>query len=267
MFSVNGRPVVVERFPDKTPRLNIKVEDRSVILEWIYEEDEEMLLYFITRHLRERFGVNELILRMPYLPHARMDRVKHQDEVFTLKYFCDFINDLHFDRVLVRDAHSNVSLGLLNNVIAEPIAENIIGLIGRLLDKKSDIVFYPDEGSCKRYSEMISFPCAFGLKERDWQTGQILNLSVQGVIPPKPFKVLIIDDISSYGGTFLHAARKLKELGATQIYLYVTHCEHSILSGELIDSGLLEKIYTTESIFTADHRMIEVIGGSGNEKN
>lgn len=45
-----------------------------------------------------------------------MDRVKNPDEVFTLKYFCEFINDLKFDVVYVNDPHSDVSMALLNNV-------------------------------------------------------------------------------------------------------------------------------------------------------
>lgn len=261
MFKINGNPVLVERYPDETPRLNISVPSDEITLEWLYEKDEEMILLFITRHLREQQSVKKLTLYMPYIPHARMDRVKNQQEVFTLKYFCDFINSLCFDKVIVRDAHSNVSPALLNNVIAEPIDENIKELISRLLDPQKDTVFYPDEGSCKRYSEIINFPCAFGMKKRDWSTGKIIGLEVQGDLPAAGFNALIIDDISSYGGTFLYSARKLKELGANKVYLYITHCENSILKGELINSGLLETIYTTKSIYAGDHPLIKIIGG------
>lgn len=62
--------------------------------------------------------------------------------------------------------------------------------------------------------------------------------------------ILIIDDISSRGGTFYHSAKKLKELGANKIYLYVSHCEETILDGEVFTSGLIEKVFTTDSIFT-----------------
>lgn len=61
---------------------------------------------------------------MPYIPHARMDRVQELEDVFTLKYFCQVINSLHFDKVIVRDAHSNVSLALLDRVIdLSPVGE------------------------------------------------------------------------------------------------------------------------------------------------
>jgi len=259
MFKLNQVPLKIERYPDETPRLNIDADTPKATLEWLYEKDEETLLYFITRHLREQCAVRDLTLYMPYIPHARMDRVKTRREVFTLKYFCAFVNALRFDKVIVRDAHSNVSLALLNHVVQEPIDGPVKKLIGALLDPERDIVFYPDEGSCKRYSELIRFPRAFGVKKRDWGTGKILGLDVQGDLPAPPFNVLIIDDISSYGGTFYHAAKKLKELGAGRIYLYITHCENSILEGDLINSGLLEKIYTTKSIYTGDHPLITII--------
>lgn len=260
MFKINGEILEINRFPDETYKINLSVNSSEVIIEWLFEKDEEMILYFITKHLRERYSVRHIILKMPYIPHARMDRVKNQPEVFTLKYFCDFINSIHFDKVIVRDAHSNVSLALLNNVVCEDIFPVINQIIKNLLNPKSDIIFYPDEGSCKRYSEHLQFPCAFGIKKRDWITGKILGLDVQGTLPPSPFNALIIDDISSFGGTFLYSAKKLKELGADKIYLYITHCENSILKGELISSGFIEKIYTTKSIYTGQHSLIEVIG-------
>ena len=261
MFSLNNVPIQIERYPDGTPRITLSAGPGQATIEWLYEKDEEMLLLFITRHLREQYPAKNLTLYMPYIPHARMDRVKNRQEVFTLKYFCDFINALAFDKVVVRDAHSSVSLALLDNVAPEPIGGYVKKLAAKLLDVQKDIVFYPDEGSCKRYSELISFPCAFGVKQRDWATGEIKGLDIQGKLPAPPFDALIVDDISSYGGTFLHAAKKLKGLGADKVYLYVTHCENSILKGELINSALLERIYTTNSIYTGDHPLIETMGG------
>ena len=265
MFKVNGVPIKIERFPDGTPRLNIAIVVPEATIEWLYEKNEEMILFFIARHLREKYAPKRLDLYVPYLPNARMDRTENKEEVFTLKYFCELINSLNFDKVIVRDVHSKVSLDLLKNVVQEDISTVLKELAGRLLDPKKDIVFFPDEGSRKRYSQMVDFPTAYGVKKRDWNTGDIIKLDVKGDVPAKPFNVLIIDDISSYGGTFLFSAKKLKQLGANKIYLYVTHCENSILEGNLIASGLLERIFTTKSIFTEKHPLIEIIGGDVNE--
>lgn len=261
MIWVNDVAVKAEKYPDGTPKITIKdIPYEEAIIRWNYEPGEEMTLYHVAQHLRETMPKkSRRVLVMPYVPNARMDRVKNPNEVFTLRHFCEFINSLEFDSVAIRDAHSSVSLALLNNVAQTSISPFVRPLIEDLLDIRKDIIFYPDEGSCKRYTEMFTFPYAFGIKNRDWKTGKIENLDVMGLIPRNPFNVLIIDDISSYGGTFLFAARKLKEMGAEDIYLYVTHCENSILDGELIKSGLLKRIYTTDSIFTGSHLLITVL--------
>ena len=107
---------------------------------------------------------------------------------------------------------------------------------------------------------MIEIPYTFGIKKRDWKTGQILGLDVAGEVKSIAGKdILIIDDICSRGGTFLHSAKKLKELGANDIYLYVSHCENTILEGELLNGDLIKKVYTTDSIFTKSHEKIEVL--------
>jgi ribose-phosphate pyrophosphokinase len=43
------------------------------------------------------------------------------------------------------------------------------------------------------------------------------------------------------------------------VYLYVTHCENSILQGEVLTSGLIERVFTTNSILTAEHENITVL--------
>lgn len=263
MLMVNGDVQKREFFPDGTMRLSLDTEalrERDVIIRWHYEEELEMThLFYIVSHIR---SINEDVyieLVMPYIPNARMDRVKNPDEIFTLKYFCKFINDLHFNTVFVCDPHSSVAIALLDRVEFTDITQNIWRAIHVALWNPEDIVFFPDEGAMKRYSDLVRVPYAFGIKKRDWQTGKIQGLEVSGPIPTDPFNVLIIDDICSYGGTFLHSAKKLKELGAKKISLYVTHCENTILKGELINSGLIEEILTTDSIFTGEHPLIRKI--------
>ena len=72
--------------------------------------------------------------------------------------------------------------------------------------------------------------------------------------------ILIIDDICSRGGTFYHSAKVLKEAGAANIYLYVTHCENTIHEGELLkEDSLIERIYTTDSLLTKTHEKITIV--------
>ena len=260
MIKLNGQVIEAGRFPDGTTLMKQKIlhniYQHGAKIEWFFENNEELvILIYLTKHLRAN-GVGYISLNLPYIPNARQDRVKSAEDVFTLKYFADIINYLDFNVIQVMDAHSNVSTALINHVIpCEPYA-----YINKSIQScNPDILFFPDEGSQKRYSDMTSMEYAFGIKKRDWETGKILGLDVTGSIDKiKGSKILIVDDICSRGGTFYHSAKKLKELGAKEIYLYITHCENTILEGELLTSGLIEKVYTTNSIFTKEHEKIEV---------
>lgn len=260
MITLNGKTVTIGSFPDGTMLLKEAIPEYEARIKWNFENDREFLaLIYLTKHLRAN-GVRCIKLQMPYIPNARQDRVKNEEDVFTLKYFAKVLNSLNFSSVTVLDPHSSVSEALINNLDVCSPFPYIHKALNDIPTETCPLLFYPDEGSMKRYSGMYCMPFAYGVKNRDWQTGKIIGLDVvtNGTeIAGKD--ILIIDDICSYGGTFLHSARKLKELGANDIYLYVSHCENSILNGELINSGLIKKIYTTDSIFTKEHELIEVL--------
>ena len=258
MIKVDGVVIKQGHFPDHTllmkfdPNSDEFVCDRGAIkVEWLYENDAELFsLICVKRHLDRNFTNPHVVLIMPYIPHARMDRVKSDEDVFTLKYFCEVINSLKFDIVWVRDAHSNVSLALLENVCEE----NISPYIHEAFDKAgAEALFFPDEGAMKRYSDKSPYPYAFGMKKRDWKTGNILGLDLVNPENIVGKNVLIVDDICSKGGTFYHSAKALKAAGAKSVSLYVTHCEGTIVEGDLAASdGLVDHVYTTESIFPHD---------------
>ena len=279
MIKLNGQIVEAGHFPDGTTLMKQKIShdiyQNGAKIEWFFENNEELIiLIYLTQHLRTN-GVKDICLNLPYIPNARQDRVKSAEDVFTLKYFADIINYLDFNQVQVLDPHSNVSEALINNIcvqypdiysnkaldkIGVEELDNIMVDFSHTLKKKYSLtMFYPDEGSVKRYASKSGLPYAFGIKKRDWETGVIEGLDVAGAVDQIVGRdILIVDDISSRGGTFYHSAKKLKELGANKIYLYVTHCENTILEGDLLTSGLIEKVYTTNSIFTKEHEKIEV---------
>lgn len=240
-------------FPDHSLLIKLDpdkmFDNRGAIkVEWLYEGDSELFtLICVKRHIDRHFSTREVVLDMPYIPHARMDRVKSDEDVFTLKHFAEVINSLNFKIVWVRDAHSNVSLALIDNVIDTGV-EAYIRKAAELAG--ADAMFYPDEGAMKRYSDNSEKPYAFGMKKRDWKTGQILGLDIINAENIVGKDVLIVDDICSRGGTFYHSAKALKAAGAKSVSLYVTHCEETITLGELAASdGLVDHVYTTRSIF------------------
>ena len=109
-------------------------------------------------------------------------------------------------------------------------------------------------------------PYCYGEKNRDWNTGKILGLKIRdNGIDLKGKKVLMIDDIISYGGSLYYSAKVLKECGVDRIYAYASHTENSVLDrekGTLIKSledGTVERLFTTDSLFTGKHDKITVM--------
>ncbi len=263
MIRYNGKPVELNHFPDGTLLVKETVtEKEEAVIRWNFENNEEMVaLYFLAKHLRAQ-GVKRMVLELPYIPNARQDRVKKPEDVFTLKYFAEFVNSLDFAEVVVLDPHSYVSEALFVNLRIRTPEEYVAQVIECLGGTEKLLLFFPDEGAMKRYSAMFDLPYVFGIKKRDWTTGDILGLDVAGrteLIAGS--KVLIIDDICSRGGTFFHSAKALKKLGAGDIYLYISHCENTILEGELPTTDWITRVYTTDSIFTENHEKITVLKG------
>ena len=265
MIKVNDTEIKVGHFPDGTQ--SIEFSDTQPYystneVEWFYDSDEEVFTLMCVVDMIRRISKNPRIkLWIPYLLNARMDRIKKPEQNFSLKVFANFINSLNFDKVVVYNVHSNVSEALIDNIInINPIfdVDDVIS------EYKPDVIYFPDEGACKRYADLAciknyGLPVIFGIKKRDFATGKILGLDVVSDIDLTGKKVLIVDDICSAGGTFKFSAMKLKELGVSDVALYVSHCEDNIQNGDLLKTDLVSKIYTTDSILHISDPKIQII--------
>ena len=156
MIKLNGNVIEQGRFPDGT--LALKEIDLSLLsdnfinwIDWLYDGDNEMFTIMSLVDVVKRNSNSKIYLRMPYLPNARMDRIKTNTENFALKVFTNWLNNIGFDMVIVDNVHSNVSNALVNN-IADYLPESDINDI--LPKYNFDVIFFPDEGACKRYKDM-----------------------------------------------------------------------------------------------------------------
>lgn len=257
MIKLMGTDFEIKSFPDNTPLIKrmIGCWNPDTFLYWYFDSMEELFsVICIAQNIREYQRTN-LHLVLPYIPNARMDRTEDSKDVFTLKYFCKVINSLEFKSVTVFDPHSAVSAALLDRVFVQ----NPDRLINRVFkeinstEAEEPFFVFPDAGAAKRYSGHGQ--SVTGFKRRDWDTGEILGLDLIGEIPQgRP--ALIVDDICSRGGTFIHTAQKLHEAGVEKVYLFVSHCENTVLQGDLLNGEHIEHLFTTDSILRADHEMI-----------
>ena len=216
--------------------------EKKTTITWSYDDDNELFcLYSLVRDIQENYPDIIIDLCLPYIPHARQDR-NVSGRLFTLKFFSELINSMNFHEVRVLDPHSDVATALINRVKAMPMPF--------LVSYKGCAVMYPDNGAAKKYGAMegVANPI-IGNKHRNTD-GRIDGYELMN-FPEGTKKVIIRDDICSYGGTFVAAAKELRKRGVEEITLVVSHCENNILKGEVFD--YIDRVFTSDSICTVSH--------------
>ena len=256
MIKINGKKLDVSKYPNGETKIDLSwlLEERNIEtinIQWKYESDSEfILLKFVSDYVGEKMGFTKLTLHILYMPYSRMDRSEN-NSVFTLKSACRMINEMAFDIVYVNEPHSSKTESLLVNCFPLNVTNQL--LEEALSNRKDDkfVIFYPDKGAKERYN-MGRYSSLTGSKKRDFDTGRIISYDIDDHDEDiKGLDVYIVDDLCSFGGTFVVAANKLVELGAKDIYLVVAHAEASIMKGELFDS--IKKVYTTNSIISQNY--------------
>lgn len=263
MMKLNGEKVNIKKFPNgesliSSESLKIKYDSINMI-KLKFENDEDIThLLFLKGHLDELRV--KCSLEIAYLPYSRMDRTEGMT-VFTLKHLCKLINSLEFEEVSIYEPHSDVCVALLDRVKVINMSKLLTEQLLKKINSSEDELYivYPDAGAAKRYAKQIQYDKVLtASKERDFKTGYIKKLDINGTTQGKEFKAIIVDDLCSKGGTFILTASKLREMGATEIYLVVTHCEDTIFGGDILKTDLIKKVYTTNSILSREHEKIEI---------
>lgn len=255
MVEVNGVVVGKEVYPNKETIFRSVMNSSDSIrgeinINFTYENDVDITTLIMTKKYLDDVQPDAKVnLIMKYIPYSRMDRYI-EGYMFSCKYFCEIINGLKFNRVFVLDPHSSVSTAALQRVSEISIQPYIDKIIE---ENHIDYVFYPDNGACKKYPEKISLrghiTYFYGNKKRNLQTGYIEKYDLVDAPDLQDKNVLIIDDLCSKGMTFFLSGKEIKSKGAKNVYLYVSHLEESVKKGRLLSTDVIDKIYTSNSIF------------------
>jgi ribose-phosphate pyrophosphokinase len=254
MILVDDQLVTCERFPNGESRISLAdpafldaVPSASPRVAWYYEGDDDFWLLTLVASTLRGLGCTPT-LDIAYMPYSRMDR--QTSDVFSLREASRLINDMHFTTVTVHEPHSDVTPALLDNVTAlypsaTWLATAAMDLMG--FQPRRDLLLFPDAGAQKRYGDLAStYRYVVGNKHRGHR-GKIdgyvfvgaehLGRDIEGT-PIDEQKVLIVDDLCSYGGTFAAAAAALQihTTVPTTVGLVVTHLEESVYKGSLLTS-------------------------------
>lgn len=256
------KTIVPEKFPNG--EINFKYDDLEYLVEgdlrfdvfFKWESDADLMhLYMFTKYI-EQLGIKDKaeFLDIAYLPYSRMDRVEEgHNNMFSLKYIAEFINNLNYKSVWVGEPHSPITEELLKNSFAVDVT---IKLLNRYIDMSEEpvTIVLPDKGAYDRYlfdaerilidSNIEDYSIVYGEKQRDFETGKIKGIKIITDENTIYDNCIILDDLTSYGGTFVGCKKALDKLGVNSVSLILTHAEKVFTDGKLFESGFKDIVVT-----------------------
>ena len=180
----------------------------------------------------KRSSAKNITAVIPYFGYARQDRKVVPRTSISAKLVSNLITKAGADRVVTVDLHAGQIQGFfdipVDNLFATPI---FYRHIKKRLELNNLVCVSPDIGGVER-SRALGKLLGVGLAIVDKRRPAPGKSKVMNIIGNVKNKVcIIVDDIIDSGGTIVNAAKKLKDKGAKEIHVYITH---GVLSGEAV---------------------------------
>ena len=190
---------------------------------------------------------------VPYYGYARQDRRPRNTRVaITAKLVADMIATAGADRVLTMDLHADQIQGFFSiptdNIYGSPVLLEDMNN----LDEKNMLVVSPDVGGVVRARALAKrLACDLAIIDKRRPKANVAEvMNIIGDVEGR--SCVLIDDMVDTANTLCHAAKALKDAGATAVRAY---CTHPVLSGhaiERISKSELDEVVVTDTIPLSD---------------
>ena len=197
----------------------------------------------------KRSSAKNITAVIPYFGYARQDRKVVPRTSISAKLVSNLITKAGADRVVTVDLHAGQIQGFfdipVDNLFSTPIFARHIK---KRIKNKNLICVAPDVGGTERaraLGKILNIGLAIVDKRRP-KPGQSQVMNVIGDVKGKT--CILVDDIIDSGGTIVNAAKALKQRGAKEVYVYITH---GVLSGDAvkkIKNSVIKNLVITDTI-------------------
>lgn len=254
-------PVEIFIFPDGERRIQLQEsvldEDVVIVQPTTPPTDTHYFELFLLADAAKRSGAKSVTAVVPYLGYQRQDHIFRDGEAVSLNVIVNTMQSVKIDKVISFDLHTIK----IPEVFSIPMIHlSALDLFSQEIKKQGwdgldTVLVSPDMGGIRRI-ELISqmlrdMPYATIDKNRDVTTGKIDMSGVTGEIT---HRALIVDDMISSGETIAKAAQLLKERGAKEIYVFVTHPVFSADAPSILQDSVVDKVYVTDSVLVPDEK-------------
>lgn len=255
---------------------------------WKYEDDKSIFELLLLDSAIKSYGA-KYNLYIGYMPYSRMDRTENEGTAFSLDVMTTILtkNLSAVNYLFVLDPHSEVTLKQLNEkskheykqyeyefasefeylededdndndnndkeVQFYSLAKDVFDYTN--VDLTSAWIVFPDKGAAKRYNTADYPNVIICDKVRDFATGKVQTITAhiekQTFTPEKDAPIIIIDDLCSYGGTFVGVIKAIEsDLGikSENNWLIVSHAEEAMMLADIPKT--FQNVFSTDSIAT-----------------
>src|SRR3954471_9012571 len=187
---------------------------------------------------------------IPWFPYARQDRKAKPREPISARLVADMLQLAGADRVLTMDLHAGQIQGFFTIPVAHMTSLPLFARHFRDLGLHGEgvVSVAPDAGRAKhavRFAEMIE--AEFAIMHKTRPAHDIVAVTeVTGRVRDKI--AIIGDDITTTGATLIAGAQALKEHGASDVYVFVTHALLSREGLKRLSEADLAGIVVTDTV-------------------
>jgi ribose-phosphate pyrophosphokinase len=243
----------IKRFPDNEIYVEINENIRGnsifVVQSTSNPVNDNLMELLICIDALRRSSAKNITAVIPYFGYARQDRKVVPRTAISAKLVSNLITDAGANRILSVDLHAGQIQGFfdipVDNLFATPIFARHIK---KNIKTNNLICVAPDVGGVER-ARALSRRISVGIAIIDKRRPTPGKSEVMNIIGNVKDKIcVIVDDIIDSGGTIVNAAKALKDKGAKEIYVYITH---AVLSGSAVDKikeSQIKKLIITDTI-------------------
>ena len=254
ILSVSSDATSVGRFSDGEVSVeiseNVRGHDVFVIQSICMPANDHLMELLLLIDALYRASAERITAVIPYMGYSRQDRKTRASRVpISAKVIADMITSVSTHRVLTVDLHADQTQGFYNipldNIYASPV---LLGDVWRLGYENIAIVS-PDVGGVVRARAIAKQLGQSEFAIIDKRRPRANESEVMNIIGDvKGRNCIIVDDIVDTAKTLCHAAKALKDAGATRVIAYATH---PVLSGQAvkyIHESVLDELIVTDTI-------------------
>jgi ribose-phosphate pyrophosphokinase len=207
-------------------------------------------------------GIKDINVIIPYFGYSRQDKQHLRGECMSLKMISQILNTLGVKKIITTDIHNasilpNLPVKMEDQTSLKVLAKNVYKDLKLTLETEKDfIIGSPDQGGI--------FRCGIFAEEfyKDKKNNKTISIRKERELSKVHFseavelygdidrpKLILIDDVSTSGGTILNAVELCKANNVKEVYLVIVHADFARGVLEKFENNdTIKKLYTTNTI-------------------